>query len=185
MAARAGQSFHEMFPIRSSVAEPGRIYRSISYGPHLDIFMLDERSYRGPNNDNNQTTYGPDSYFIGPEQLAWLKRALLASRATWKVIASDMPIGIIVEDDAVNHKGSEAIAQGDGPPLGRELEIADLLRFIKAAGIRNTVWVTADVHYAAAHYYDPGQGPVPGFRPVLGVRLRPAARGNFRPRQAR
>jgi alkaline phosphatase D len=181
MAARAGQSFHEMFPIRSSVAEPGLIYRSISYGPHLDIFMLDERSYRGPNNDNNQTTYGPDSYFIGPEQLAWLKRALLASRATWKVIASDMPIGIIVEDDAVNHKGSEAIAQGDGPALGRELEIADLLRFIKAAGIRNTVWVTADVHYAAAHYYDPGKAQFQDFDPFWEFVSGPLHAGTFGP----
>ena len=76
-------------------ARPGLPHRS-NYGPHLDVFMLDERSYRGPNSDNQQTSYGPDSYFLGPEQLAWLKRALLASRATWKVIASDMPISIIV-----------------------------------------------------------------------------------------
>ena len=81
--------------------------------------MLDERSYRGPNGPNLQTTYGSDSYFIGPDQLAWLKRALLNSRATWKVIASDMPLSLIVWDDATNKKGSEAFAQGDGPPRGR------------------------------------------------------------------
>ena len=57
---------------------------------------------------------------------------------------------------------------------GRELEIADLLRFIKIAGITNTVWLTADVHYTAAHYYDPVEGAVPGLRAVLGIRLRPA-----------
>ena len=71
---------------------PGRIYRTLNYGPHLDVFMLDERSYRGPNGPNQQTAYGPESYFLGPDQLAWLKRALLNSRATWKVIASDMPL---------------------------------------------------------------------------------------------
>src|SRR3954466_2380400 len=80
---------------------------------------------------------GPDSYFLGPDQLLWLKRALLNSRATWKVIASDMPLSLIVYDDAANRNGSEAFAQGDGPPRGRELEIADLLRFIKTAGIAN------------------------------------------------
>ena len=42
-----GRAFHEMFPMRESIAEPGRIYRTIPYGPHLDVFMLDERSYRG------------------------------------------------------------------------------------------------------------------------------------------
>src|SRR5262249_23396386 len=50
---------------------------------------------------------------------------------------------------------ADAVAQGDGPPRGREIEIADLLAFIKHAGIRNTVWLTADMHYTAAHYYDP------------------------------
>ena len=181
LAARAGQAFHEMFPIRTSASEPGRIYRTIAYGPHLDIFMLDDRSYRGPNNDNNQTTYGPDSYFLGPEQLAWLKRSLLASRATWKVIANDMPISIIVRDDAVNDRGSEAIAQGDGPALGRELEIADLLRFIKSAGIRNTVWVTADVHYAAAHYYDPNKAQFQDFDPFWEFVSGPLHAGTFGP----
>jgi alkaline phosphatase D len=48
-------------------------------------------------------------------------------------------------------------ANGDGPVLGREQEIADLLRFMKNNGIRNTVWLTADVHYAAAHHYDPNR----------------------------
>ena len=69
--------------------------------------------------------YGPDSLFHRAGSAAWLKRALLNSRATWKVIASDMPLSLIVYDDAANKKGSEAFAQGDGPPRGRELEIAD------------------------------------------------------------
>ncbi|MFX9740616.1 alkaline phosphatase D family protein, partial [Acinetobacter baumannii] len=84
----------------------------------------------GPNGPNLQSEYAPDAWFLGPDQLAWLKRALLNSRATWKVIASDMPLSIIVYDDAANKKGSEAFAQGDGPARGRELEVADLLRFI-------------------------------------------------------
>jgi alkaline phosphatase D len=112
-----------------------------------------------------QETYGPDAYFLGPDQMAWLKRGLLDSRATWKVIASDMPLSLIVYDDAVNRKGSEAFAQSDGPPRGRELEIADLLRFIKAAGIVNTVWLTADVHYAAAHFYNPDKAQFQEFDP--------------------
>ncbi len=154
LAARASRAFHEMYPLRESIVEPGRVYRTIHYGPHLDVFMLDERSYRGPNGPNLQERYGPDAYFIGPEQMAWLKRSLLNSRATWKVIASDMPLSLVVWDDADNKKGSEAFAQGDGPPRGRELEIADLLRFIRDSGVVNTVWLTADVHYTAAHYYN-------------------------------
>ena len=57
---------------------------------------------------------------------------------------------------------------GDGGmPLGRELEIADLLKFIKDQAIANVVFITADVHYAAAHYYDPGQAKFSEFTPFL------------------
>ncbi|SHN74193.1 alkaline phosphatase D family protein [Bradyrhizobium erythrophlei] len=165
LAARASRAFHEMYPLRESIVEPGRVYRTLNYGPHLDVFMLDERSYRGPNGPNLQETYGPDAYFLGPDQIAWLKRSLKNSRATWKVIASDMPLSLIVDDDYAAKKGSEAFAQGDGPPRGRELEIADLLRFIRDSNIANTVWLTADVHYAAAHYYNPDKAQFQEFSP--------------------
>jgi Phosphodiesterase/alkaline phosphatase D len=110
LAARSARAFHEMYPMRESIVEPGRLYRTLSYGPHLDVFMLDERSYRGPNGPNLQTAYGPESYFLGPDQLAWLKRGLLNSRATWKVIASDMPLSIIVYDDAPTKRARKLCA---------------------------------------------------------------------------
>jgi alkaline phosphatase D len=181
LAARSSRAFHEMYPMRESIVEPGRIYRTLSYGPHLDVFMLDERSYRGPNGENQQTEYGPESYFLGPDQLAWLKRGLMNSRATWKVIASDQPLSLIVYDDGANKKGSEAFAQGDGPPRGRELEIADLLRFMKTAGVANTVWLTADVHYTAAHYYDPNKAQFQDFEPFWEFVSGPFNAGTFGP----
>jgi alkaline phosphatase D len=183
LAARAARAFHEMYPTRESIVEPGRVYCTINYGPLLDVFVLDERSYRGANGPNQQTTYGPESYFLGPDQLAWLKRALLSSRATWKVIASDMPLSIIVYDDAANKKGSEAVAQGDGPPRGRELEIADLLRFIKNSGVVNTVLLTADVHYTAAHYYNPDKAQFQEFDPFWEFISGPLHAGSFGPNE--
>jgi alkaline phosphatase D len=153
LAARGCQAFHEFMPTRQLAAERGRIYRKIAYGPLLDVFMLDMRSYRGPNGHGKETGATP---FLGAAQVAWLKRELAASRATWKVIAADLPIGLINYD---------AAAQGDGPPLGRELELADLLRFIKHAGVRNTIWITADMHYTAAHYYDPNRAAFQDFEP--------------------
>jgi alkaline phosphatase D len=165
LAARASRAFHDYMPLRFTQAEPGRIYRKISFGPLLDVFMLDMRSYRGPNGEGLEESYGPASYFLGPAQVAWLKRELLNSQATWKVIAADMPIGLIVVYDIDRKWGVEAIAQGDGPPRGRELEIADILNFIKTAGVRNTLWLTADVHYTAAHYYDPNKAVFQDFEP--------------------
>jgi len=178
LASRSARAFHEYLPVRLVPAEAGRVYRHIAYGPLLDVFMLDMRSYRGPNGEGREERYGPAAYFLGPTQLAWLKRALVNSRATWKVIAADQPLGLVVHDTL----GVEAIAQGDnGRPLGRELEIADLLAFIKHAGIHNTVWLTADVHYTAAHYYDPNKAAFADFDPFWEFVSGPIHAGTFGP----
>jgi alkaline phosphatase D len=104
------------------------------------------------------------------------------SRATWKVIAADMPLGLVIVYDFDRKWGIEAIAQGDGgQPRGRELEVADILSFIKHAGIRNTVWLTADVHYTAAHYYDPNKAAFQDFEPFWEFVSGPIHAGNFGP----
>ena len=182
LSARAARAFHEYMPLRTTQIEPGRVYRKISYGPLLDVFMLDMRSYRGPNGEGKEDSYGPASYFLGPAQIAWLKQELANSRATWKVIAADMPISLLVVYDGDRKWGVEAAAQGDdGPPRGRELEIADLLSFIKRSGVRNTVWLTADVHYTAAHYYDPNKAAFQDFEPFWEFVSGPIHAGTFGP----
>lgn len=184
LSARAGRAFHEMTPIRYTPAEPGRVYRKISYGPMLDVFFIDLRSYRGPNGDSMETELSDKSRIIGVEQMNWLKRELANSRATWKVLACDMPIGLIVWDNFKERKGAEAVANGDhGPALGRELEFADLLRYIKNAGITNTVWLTADVHYTAAHYYDPSKAQFQDFEPFWEFVSGPLHAGSFGPNE--
>jgi alkaline phosphatase D len=40
-----------------------------------------------------------------------------------------------------------------------------VLSFIKHAGVHNTVWITADMHYTAAHYYDPNRAAFQDFEP--------------------
>jgi alkaline phosphatase D len=82
--------------------------------------MLDMRSCRGPNNENMQDTYGPDAYFLGPTQIAWLKRELLNSKATWKVISADMSISLVVVYDTARRWGFEAVSNRDnGTPRGK------------------------------------------------------------------
>ncbi|HZA01437.1 MAG TPA: alkaline phosphatase D family protein, partial [Hyphomicrobiaceae bacterium] len=181
LAARAARAFHEYMAIAATPQEAARVYRKVAYGPLLDIFFLDMRSYRGPNTDNTQDKMGPETVFLGSDQLAWLKRSLVNSQATWKVIAADMPLGLIVYDNAAARKGSEAIAQGDGQALGRELEIAHLLSFIKHADVKNVVWLTADVHYTAAHYYDPNKAQFHDFAPFWEFVSGPLHAGTFGP----
>jgi alkaline phosphatase D len=181
LTARAGRAFHEMTPIRYTPAEPGRIYRKIAYGPLLDVFFLDLRSYRGPNGANTANELAPDSAILGQEQMRWLKRALASSRATWKIIASDKPIGLIDWEDS-RARTLEGIANADdGPAKGRELELAELLSFMKHGGIHNVVWLTAEVHYTAAHYYDPSRAAFQDFEPFWEFVSGPLHAGTFGP----
>ncbi|MET0340404.1 MAG: alkaline phosphatase D family protein, partial [Polyangiales bacterium] len=184
LVARGAQAFHEYAPLRpADEPERTRLYRHIPYGPLLDVFVIDMRSYRGPNGTNVEPEPGPSTAFLGRPQLAWLQEGLAASRATWKVIAADMPVGLLVGDgkDADGRDRFEAIANGNGPALGRELEIAELLRFIKQRGIADVVWLTADVHYCAAHHYDPSRARFSDFTPFWEFVAGPLHAGSFGP----
>lgn len=185
LIARASTAFHEYAPLRPHDAEESdRVYRKISYGKLLDVFVLDMRAYRGPNTANLQTQQSHETAFLGETQVAWLEDELKNSTATWKVIAADMPIGLNVGDgvDAQGNARWEAIANGnDGPAAGRELEIAGLLSFIKHEHINNLVWLTADVHYAAAHFYDPGKAKTTDFAPFWEFIAGPLNAGTFGP----
>jgi Phosphodiesterase/alkaline phosphatase D len=57
----------------------------------------------------------------------------------------------------------------------------DLLRFIKYNEIRNTLWITADVHYTAAHYYDPNKARFSDFDPFWEFVSGPLNAGTFGP----
>jgi len=61
LAAFAKRAMFEYNPFRFDPIDPERVYRSFSHGPSLDVFMLDERSYRGPNTPNRQTVLDDDS----------------------------------------------------------------------------------------------------------------------------
>jgi alkaline phosphatase D len=178
LAARARQAFLDYTPLRRSAEEPERLHRRIAYGPLLDLFALDARSFRGPNSHNDQRASGRDTAFLGEAQVDWLAWALATSRATWKVVACDMPLGLVVRDA----DGFEAVANGDpGPPRGRELEIARLLRKLREARVRNVVWITADVHQAAAHHYHPERAHFHEFDPFWEFVAGPLHAGTFAP----
>jgi alkaline phosphatase D len=184
LAARAARAFHEFMPIAPIAVEQHRVYRKIAYGPLLDVFFIDMRRYRGPNGGNLETTPGASTVFLGHEQLEWLERELLASKATWKVISGGMPLSLLVWDDFKTRKGFEGIANNEpGAPKGREMELAALLSFMKSAKIRNTIWLAADVHYTAAHYYDPNKAAFQDFDPFWEFVSGPIHAGTFGPNE--
>jgi alkaline phosphatase D len=161
LAARARQAFHEYLPTSTTRSDDeGRIYKVQRYGDLLDVFVLDMRSYKDANTPGLEPT--SDGGVFGRRQLDWLETELRASSATWKVLAADLPISLVVPDGAA----IEAIAQGDpGAPLGRELEIAELLSFARRHRVTGMVWVTGDVHYTAAHHYHPSRARFTDFDP--------------------
>jgi alkaline phosphatase D len=142
------------------------------------------RSYRDGNDANLADKPGITTAFLGRTQLDWLKAELKASNAQWKVIAADMPIGLGVPDGEVSPGVArwEAIANGnDGPAAGRELEVAELLGFLRAQKVRDCVWLTADVHYCAAHHYQPNRAVFQDFDPFWEFVAGPLNAGSFGP----
>ena len=181
LAARARQAWQEYQPISTAAVKSrggtgfaaARIYRKIGRGPHLDVFSLDMRTFKSKNTPGLEAHETP---ILGVEQVNWLLREVRRSRATWKVIAADMPIGLVVPDGAAQESVSN---RDDGAPLGRELEIARVLRGLK--GVPNVLWLTADVHYCAAHHYSPERAAFTDFDPFWEIVAGPINAGSFGP----
>jgi len=176
---RAYRAWTEYQPLSPKTVAEHQIYRKVSYGPLLDIFILDMRTYRNRNTPGLESgAISAEGGILGTEQARWLVRSLAASSATWKVIQSDMPIGLVVADG----DDIEAVAQGrKGAPRGRERQIAWILREIKRRSISNTLWLTADVHYTAAHHYDPSRAAFTDFEPFWEFVSGPLHAGAFGP----
>jgi alkaline phosphatase D len=178
LSARALQAFLEYQPVRTGPPDRRRLYGRIAYGPLLDVFVLDLRRYRGPNGPNDQDREGPATALMGTAQRRWLEDGLRRSRARWKVVAISQPIGLAIPDFP---SGFDNAGNGDGPPRGRELEMAGLFRAVRNANVKNVVWVTGDVHYAAAHHYHPDRGRFKEFTPFWEFVAGPLHAGTFLP----
>lgn len=169
LASRARKAFFEWNPIAA-----GSIHRVLHYGPLLDVIVLDARTFRAPN-DSNVAEEG--RAMLGREQTAWLVETLARSRARFKLVVCDQPLALVIPDDE-RHEG---FANGiDGPPRGRERELAGVLAALHERRVKNVVWVTADVHYAAAHHYDPGRAGF-AFQPFFEFVAGPIHAGTFGP----
>ena len=149
------KAFFNYSPIDRNPDEKNRIYRSFSWGPNLDLFILDGRSYRSPNGMadspvNNKT-------MLGSEQIEWLKTGLMNSSAIWKIISSDIPISVPSGANA-SILGRDGWANGNetnfSSETGFERELQQLLRFLDDSNIENIVFVTTDVHFPANILYD-------------------------------
>ncbi len=80
-------TFNEQLPITEMGSkEPN--YRTHRVSKKLQIWLTEGRDYRSLNKMED----GPEKTMWGAEQLAWLKKTLLASDATYKIIISPTPM---------------------------------------------------------------------------------------------
>lgn len=111
-------------PSAGSADAPGIFFRH-SFGP-VDIFMLDGRTHRVA----GQT-------MLGAGQLAWLKRELMASKATFKILASG---------------GGWSRAEAGGDSWAEYLDERNhILNFIRDQKISGCLGISGDVHMAEAN----------------------------------
>ena len=182
-ARRPGHGRRSSSGCRSATVDGGRIYRQVSHGPLLDVFVLDMRTYKDPNDAN---------VYADPQ------RGLLGARSSASGSSASSPRshgdleGDRQRPAARPRRAGRRRARSRASRRatrarrsGRELEFAEVLRVrAPAPASRGMVFLTADVHYTSAHHYDPSRAAFGDFDPVLGVRLRPAQRGRVRPERA-
>lgn len=136
----------EWLPRMTEPTERHRIYRKLSYGGLVDIFLLDTRQYRtngGTVRDSPTQGGGPGSPLLNPAQRAWLRRGLRESKATWKIIAQQIVVATIFYGGAALQNPDA----WDGHQDERD-EILDDIAGLTPAGpaIDNVIWLTGDVH---------------------------------------
>jgi alkaline phosphatase D len=134
-----------------------QLYRRLRWGRHLELFVLDTRSYRDP--DGAPDTGPVPKTLLGAAQRRWLEQMLPASDATWKVVVSSVPLSIPTGSIETGRDGWA----DQGTDGGFERELIAILEQLQRAGVRNLLWLTTDVHFAAAFRYAPF-GDAPDFR---------------------
>jgi alkaline phosphatase/alkaline phosphatase D len=96
--------FEEQMPVLDPAAERTPPYRTYRVSKDLQIWMTEGREYRSPN-----MAPDVDKTMWGAEQMAWLKRTLLESDATFKILISPTPM---VGPDDINRAEFGGTTQG-------------------------------------------------------------------------
>ena len=155
MVAQGTRALFLYNPIRRHPEEPNRLYRSFVWGRDLELFLVDARSYRSPNDLKDHPSNAKTAF--GAAQLAWLKESLRTSKATYKVVSNDVPLSLPTGGNTHLY-GRDAFANGTTPDFsqltGFERELIDLLTFLDRENIDNVVFLVTDVHFAMSLRYD-------------------------------
>ncbi|MEU9265226.1 alkaline phosphatase D family protein [Streptomyces sp. NPDC048251] len=158
--AVAKQAYFEWMPVRPAIA--GTTYRRLRFGKLADLSLLDLRSFRSQQVAvGNGTVDDPDRTLTGRAQLDWLKAGLKASDTTWRLVGnsvmiSPFAIGSLSADllkplAKLLGLPQEGIALNTDQWDGYTDDRRELLAHLRSHAIRNTVFLTGDIHMAWAN----------------------------------
>ncbi|MFQ6142974.1 alkaline phosphatase D family protein [Streptomyces seoulensis] len=158
--AAAQQAYFEWMPVRPAIA--GTTYRRLRFGKLADLSLLDLRSFRSQQaSTGSGSVDDPDRTITGRAQLDWLKSGLAASDTTWRLVGNSVMISPFVvgslSADLLKPLAKllglpqEGLAINSDQWDGYTDDRRELLAHLRAHAIRNTVFLTGDIHMAWAN----------------------------------
>ncbi|MFF5312435.1 alkaline phosphatase D family protein [Streptomyces massasporeus] len=158
--AAAKQAYFEWMPVRPAIA--GTTYRRLRFGKLADLSLLDLRSFRSQQvKVGNGEVDDPDRTLTGRAQLDWLKAGLKASDTTWRLVGnsvmiSPFAVGSLSADllkplAKLLGLPQEGLALNTDQWDGYTDDRREILAHLRTNAIRNTVFLTGDIHMAWAN----------------------------------
>jgi alkaline phosphatase D len=138
------QAYFEWMPVREQSADTTRLYRKITYGNLLNLYMLDTR-LEGREEQLGATdaaTNDPDRTILGIDQYNWLANELENSTAQWNILGQQVMMAPLKAFGAILNTD-----QWDGYPAER----TKLYNHILENNIQNLVVLTGDIHTSWAN----------------------------------
>ncbi|NDZ71264.1 alkaline phosphatase [Streptomyces sp. SID10362] len=156
----AKRAYFEWMPVRPAIA--GTTYRRLRFGKLVDLSLLDLRSFRSQQVAlGNGEVDDPDRTLTGRAQLDWLKAGLASSDATWRLVGNpvmispfaigSLPASLLGPLAELLGLPKEGIALNTDQWDGYTDDRRELLAHLRAHAVRNTVFLTGDIHMAWAN----------------------------------
>ncbi|MFF7736699.1 alkaline phosphatase D family protein [Streptomyces sp. NPDC007984] len=168
--AAAKQAYFEWMPVRPAIA--GTTYRRLRFGKLADLSLLDLRSFRSQQvKVGNGEVDDPDRTLTGRAQLDWLKAGLKSSDTTWRLVGnsvmiSPFAVGSLSADllkplAKLLGLPQEGLALNTDQWDGYTDDRREILAHLRTNAIRNTVFLTGDIHMAWANDVPVNAGTYP------------------------
>ncbi len=132
----AAAAFREHLPWRDGGGAFG-LWRKLSWGAVADIFVLECRSERAPE----------EGLYLSVEQMDWLKSGLSASSARFKLILNSVPI--------TDFTAMLGAAEADDRWQSFTEQRAEILGHIEDQGLQGVLWISGDMHFGSVLWLSP------------------------------